>query len=98
MSEKVKKSQAAIIWRNRTETFSPEEIDCLIRIFKLDEKREELRKTFPDDIIYAHQKLSLIEEAIETLTTLGENDRQYFQKQYDDGRLEKWFKNEVNSF
>ena len=78
--------------------FTSKEFDYLMKVFNLDKEQKEMRKLLPDDLTFNVQKWSLIQEIINTRTEISDEDRDYLQKQYDDGSLERWFKWEVRNF
>lgn len=99
--EQSRKRKVNIIMENRGKKeikFTPKEFDYLMKVFNLDKEQKEMRKLLPDDLTFNVQKWSLIQEVINTRTEINDEDRDYLQKQYDDGSLERWFKREVRNF
>lgn len=98
--DKFHKSNLVIIWENRVKKqiqFSHKEIDFMIKVFKLEKEQKELSKILPDESVYEVQKWSLITENLTTSKEISEEDRDFLQKEYENGNLEKWFKNGVNN-
>ena len=69
-----------------------------MKVFNLDNEQKELRKSLSDDFTFHLQKWSLVQESMTTRSEMTDEDRDYLQKQYDDGSLERWFKREVRNF
>lgn len=98
--DKFHKSNLVIIWENRVKKqiqFSDKEFDFMIKVFKLDKERKELSKILPDESVYEVQKWSLITENLTTSKEMSEEDRDFLQKEYENGNLERWFQNGVNN-
>ena len=89
-----------VIWENRGRTpnpFTSDEFDYVIQVFGLQKEQKKLRKTFSNEMTFSIQKWSLIEKSLKNLNEISDEDREYLQKQYDDGSLERWFKTEVRN-
>lgn len=98
--EKSLRNRVTVIWENRGKNhnqFTSEEFDYVIKVFGLHKEQQELQKTFSDETTFFIQKRSLIEKSFNTRREISDQDREYLQKQYDDGSLEKWFEREVRN-
>ena len=98
--EKSLRNRVTIIWENRGKNhnqFTSEEFEYVIKVFGLDKEQQELRKTFSDETTFNIQKWSLIEKSLNTRHEMTDDDRVQYQQQYDEGKLETWFKREVRN-
>ena len=98
--EKSRQMKVNVIWENRGRTpnpFTSDEFDYVIQVFGLQKEQKKLRKTFSNEMTFSIQKWSLIEKSLKNLNEISDEDREYLQKQYDDGSLERWFKTEVRN-
>ena len=98
--EKSLRNRVTIIWENRGKNqkqFTSEEFEYVIKVFGLHKEQQELRKTFSDETTFNIQKWSLIEKSLNTRHEMTDDDRVQYQQQYDEGKLETWFKREVRN-
>ena len=98
--EKSLRNRVTIIWENRGKNqkqFTSEEFEYVIKVFGLHKEQQELRKTFSDEITFNIQKWSLIEKSLNTRHEMTDDDRVQYQQQYDEGKLETWFRREVRN-
>ena len=68
-----------------------------MKVFNLDKEQQEIRKQLPDELTFPIQKWSLIQEFMTSHTDIPDETREHLQKEYEEGKLETWFKREVRN-